>query len=102
MGDVVNLLNENQACVRHLSHYIGRGLRNMLETLDRSEAKDRERATASAASHVSPMSWDQSHFFQDWNQWMFDGAEVSVPPQLGGQDYYPLDFIEALTSQMPG
>lgn len=93
---IISLLDDNRGCVRHLAHHIGRGLRNMLDKLKHGEAREAQRVSASQSS---PQSWSGSTIAQDWDQWMFNDDLV---PQFEGQQYYPVDFLELLNSQMPG
>lgn len=93
---IISLLNDNHGCVRHLACYIGRGLRTMLDKLKRDEAQEQQRLSASQSS---PQSWVGSNMVQDWNQWMFSSEMM---PQFGDHEYYPLDVLEVLNSQMPG
>jgi hypothetical protein len=96
LEDIISLLNDNRGCVRHLASYIGRGLRNMLDKLKQDEAQEQQRLSASQSS---PQSWIGGNMVQDWNQWMFSSELV---PQFGGHEYYPLDVLNVLDSQMPG
>ena len=94
MERTVGLLVETHACVRHVAHYIGRGLNSMLE-------KFKDRATQEQLHSSQPMAqhWAEGEMGQDWNHWMFGGDmmdQISVGPQ------YPLSLLDVLNSQMPG
>ncbi|KAM0330222.1 hypothetical protein ACHAQA_004397 [Verticillium albo-atrum] len=107
----VSLLNDSQGCVRHVAHYLGKGLNTMLEKFKDREAMLQQQAQMAADGQQQQQQaqqqqqqfaqgWSQDAQ-QSWNNWMLGGApEVD---QFGiGAEYYPLGMLDVLGSQMPG
>ncbi|CAM1501228.1 Fc.00g103900.m01.CDS01 [Cosmosporella sp. VM-42] len=97
---IVTLLSDTQRSIRHLAPYIGRGLNNILQRLKEQEAKSQQQQD-SHQSIAGPWAEANAWQDQDWNSWMF-GGDGDVMEQAGtGQDYYPLNMLDVLNSQMP-
>ncbi|TDZ27780.1 Transcriptional activator of proteases prtT [Colletotrichum spinosum] len=105
---VVGLLGETSRCTRHVAHYIGRGLNNMLDKFkERGSQEQRYYAAAGQAGQVAgppgpgqpvPQVWPEE-LVTNWDTLMF-----SADPNFGmGPEYQqPYNFLESLHSQMPG
>ena len=96
----VALLSDTRRSVRHVAPYIGRGLSNMLDKIKEQEMKFQQQQDSNQPV-VGP--WAEANVWQgeDWNGWMF-GGDSEMMEQAGlGQDYYPLNMLDVLDSQMP-
>ncbi|OLN87248.1 Transcriptional activator of proteases prtT 2 [Colletotrichum chlorophyti] len=106
---VVVLLEESHRCVRHVAHYIGRGLSNMLDKFKERGPQERQQAVGGQPAQPGqpgqpmPQVWNEGDMVQqqlDWNHWMFGGDMMN---NFGmGQEQYPLNLLDVLNSQMPG
>ncbi|KAH7017114.1 hypothetical protein EDB80DRAFT_772593 [Ilyonectria destructans] len=100
MERTVVLLDETRQCVRHVAHYIGRGLNNMLQKLKERERQD-EQATPSS-NPAAPIAWTETPRdgwqSTDWSGWVFDGDMMG---QFDGIDHNPLNMLDLLHSQLP-
>ncbi|KHN94232.1 uncharacterized protein MAM_07868 [Metarhizium album ARSEF 1941] len=97
---VIMLLEETSPCVRHVAHYLGRGLSGMLSKFKEHNAMEKQQAQD---GQPVPVPYAGGGAWPDWNSWMFGGA-ANMPNQFGlDQDQqYGLSFLDALSSQMPG
>ncbi|KFG78669.1 putative fungal specific transcription factor [Metarhizium anisopliae] len=96
---IIILLEETSPCVRHVAHYLGRGLNGMLQKFKEHNAMEKQQVQN---GQPVPVSYADGGAWPDWNSWMFGTA--NVPNQFGSdQDQqYGLSFLDALSSQMPG
>lgn len=95
----IAVLNATKPCVRHVAHYLGRGLSDMLEKFQEHHNLDRSNVEEGGAAANAQQVWSQGEMWPDWNVWMFGNGDVS---QGLNQDNYGLTFLDALNSQMPG
>ncbi|WQF82063.1 hypothetical protein CDEST_07077 [Colletotrichum destructivum] len=115
---VVLLLEETNRCARHVAHYIGRGLSNMLDKFkergpqmqqqmmqQQQQQQQQQRQYGGGGGDGQPGQgmppvWNEGEMSQDWNQWMFSGEMMN---NFGmGPEQYPLNMLDLLNSQMPG
>ncbi|KAM0568440.1 hypothetical protein D7B24_007291 [Verticillium nonalfalfae] len=98
----VSLLNDSQACVRHVAHFLGKGLNTMLEKFKEREAMLQAQAQQQQNEQfVQQQGWAAQDAQQGWNNWMLGGAPEVEPFGIGAE-YYPLGILDVLGSQMPG
>lgn len=94
----VTLLEETKSCVRHVAHYIGRGLRGMLDKFKERTKTEQDLSAATALTNnngAQGLAWPDENW-PEWNSWMFGDA-------VGGYGWAPeYNFLGALNSQMPG
>lgn len=121
----VQLLEDTRSCVRHVAHYLGRGLRGMLDKLkEHNDAEQQQMqmqihtmqqqqqspynndkngsmTTTGDASMQSANLWaqGQGQAWPDWNSWMFGSTGNGMMPQYGLAPEY--NFLGALNSQLP-
>ncbi|POR36403.1 Fungal specific transcription factor, putative [Tolypocladium paradoxum] len=92
----ISLLEETRRCVRHVAHFLGRGLNTMLQKFKERSANDE---AYDQAGQAVPQTWTEAEMLPDWNSWMFGG----LPNQFGlDSESYGLNFLDVLNSQMPG
>jgi hypothetical protein len=98
---IVMLLEETSPSVRHVAHYLGRGLDGMLQKFKEHNAVDKQQVMNGQAV---PVPYADGGAWPDWNSWMFGAAATNMPSQFSmDQDQqYGLSFLDALSSQMPG
>lgn len=103
---VVQLLEETNRCARHVAHYIGRGLSNMLDKFKERGPQERQYMAGGQPGQPGhpgqplPPAWNEGEMSQDWNHWMFGGDMMN---NFGvGTEQYPLNMLDLLNSQMPG
>uniref|UniRef100_A0A0B7K4U7 Xylanolytic transcriptional activator regulatory domain-containing protein n=1 Tax=Bionectria ochroleuca TaxID=29856 RepID=A0A0B7K4U7_BIOOC len=98
---IVVLLDDTRGCSRHVNQYIANGLRSMLEKFRRWETSNELQMQAPANDSNMLLGWNESR--QGWGtetDWGFGGAGLS--DQFGfGSDYYHMDLLGILGSQMP-
>ncbi|KAG6031420.1 hypothetical protein E4U41_007573 [Claviceps citrina] len=98
---VVVLLRETSPCVRHVAHYLGRGLDGMLGKFRERNAVERQHVQQTG--QPVPLSYaDGGGAWPDWNSWMFGPANVPSQFPLDQEQQHGLSFLDALSSQMPG
>lgn len=97
----IAVLNATKPCVRHVAHYLGRGLSGMLDKFKEHHALERPNPEDKAQVPTAQQQvWPQDEMWPDWNVWMFGTGDPSQ--QAINQDNYGLNFLDALNSQMPG
>ncbi|OAQ70985.1 fungal specific transcription factor [Pochonia chlamydosporia 170] len=96
---VVVLLEETSPCVRHVAHYLGRGLNGMLQKFKDHNAVDKQQILN---GQPVPVAYADGGVWPDWNSWMFGTANVPNQFGLDQEQQYGLSFLDALSSQMPG
>lgn len=93
----IALLEETRPCVRHVAHFLGRGLNTMLQKFKERSANEKAH---DQAGQTVPQTWTEGGMPPDWNSWMFGGG---LPNQFGvDSEGYGLNFLDVLNSQMPG
>lgn len=95
----IAVLNATKPCVRHVAHYLGRGLSGMLEKFQEHHNLERPAIEDGDSSGAAPQVLSSGEMWPDWNVWMFGNGDLG---QGLGQDNYGLNFLDALNSQMPG
>ncbi|KAG6095166.1 hypothetical protein E4U30_002708 [Claviceps sp. LM220 group G6] len=98
---IVMLLEETSPCVRHVAHYLGRGLHGMLQKFQERHALETQQQLQQVGQSVST-SYVDGGVWPDWNSWMFGAANMSSEYPLDAEQKYGLSFLDALSSQMPG
>ena len=94
----VRMLEETRPCVRHVAHYLGRGLHGMLK-------KFQEHAPAQSGQSGQPVPgqpFQEGVVWPDINNWMFTAAPVAGQFGVEQEQPYELHFLDVLSSQMPG
>ncbi|CAG9987006.1 unnamed protein product [Clonostachys byssicola] len=98
---IVVLLDDTRGCSRHVNQYIANGLRSMLEKFRRWETSNELQLQTPANDSNMLLGWNESR--QGWGtetDWGFGAAGLS--DQFGfGSDYYHMDLLGILGSQMP-
>ncbi|KAH7150229.1 hypothetical protein B0J13DRAFT_549766 [Dactylonectria estremocensis] len=96
----VILLNETRKCARHVAHYIGRGLNNMLQKVKERDRQDEQVTPSSDPALAVPWLETQRNGWQstDWTGWAFDGDMMA---HFDGVEHYPLNMLNLLHSQLP-
>lgn len=100
---VVSMLNESQACARHLANYLGKGLNSMLGKFKEREARYQEQllqAQQQQQEQFPDQPWIGTQ--PGWNDWMMGGPEMVEEYGMGNAEYYPWQLLDVLGSQMPG
>lgn len=98
---IVMLLEETSPCVRHVAHYLGRGLHGMLQKFQERHALETQQQMQQVGQSV-PTSYVDGGVWPDWNSWMFGAANMSSEYPLDAEQQHGLNFLDALSSQMPG
>ncbi|KAG6280706.1 hypothetical protein E4U47_006598 [Claviceps purpurea] len=98
---IVVLLEETSPCVRHVAHYLGRGLHGMLRKFQERHALETQKQIQQVGESVS-ISYVDGGVWPDWNSWMFGTANMSSEYPLDAEQQHGLSFLDALSSQMPG
>lgn len=102
----VQLLEDTRSCVRHVAHYLGRGLRGMLEKLKEHNDAERQqlqqmqqqqhqqafddKSGSVAMQSANIWAQGQGQAWPDWNSWM---PQYTLAPEY--------NFLGALNSQLP-
>lgn len=94
--EVVVLLDETKPYVRHVAHYIGRGLNTILQKLKEEEVQSQE-------TQVPAVAWAEGHAGggwqgSDWSSWAFN---VDAMGHLESVEPDPLYMLDMLQSQLP-
>ncbi|KAK2609098.1 hypothetical protein QQS21_002325 [Conoideocrella luteorostrata] len=97
---IVALLDETSPCVRHVAHYLGRGLNGMLKKFREHNAADRQQVQQNG--QPVPLPYADGGVWPDWNSWMFGATNMPSQFPLDQEQQYGLSFLDALSSQMPG
>lgn len=100
-GTVV-LLEETSPCVRHVAHYLGRGLGGMLKRFKDHNAMESQPLQTGQAGQALPQPYVAGGTWPDWNSWMFGQANLPNQFAVDQEQQYGLNFLDALNSQMPG
>ncbi|KAG5977392.1 hypothetical protein E4U55_006847 [Claviceps digitariae] len=98
---IVSLLDETSPCVRHVAHYLGRGLQGMLSKFQERNIMERQQQMHQDGqplplAHVEAVAWP------DWNSWMFGTLNMPSQFPLDTEQQHGLNLLDALSSQMPG
>ncbi|OAA44237.1 Transcription factor [Metarhizium rileyi] len=96
---VVILLGETSPCVRHVAHYLGRGLNGMLQKFKEHNVIDKQQVHNGQSF---PVPYAEGGVWPDWNSWMFGTANMPNQFGLDQDQQHGLSFLDALSSQMPG
>ncbi|KAG6016442.1 hypothetical protein E4U43_003650 [Claviceps pusilla] len=100
MEGIVALLEETSPCVRHVAHYLGRGLSGMLKKFQQRNMMERQQQRQQNGqpvplAHVDGVGWP------DWNDWMFGAVNVPSQFPMDTEQQHGLSLLDALSSQMP-
>ncbi|KAG6015815.1 hypothetical protein E4U54_002896 [Claviceps lovelessii] len=100
MEGIVALLEETSPCVRHVAHYLGRGLNGMLKKFQQRNMMERQQQMQQngqpvSLAHVDGVGWP------DWNNWMFGAVNVPSQFPMDTEQQHGLSLLDTLSSQMP-
>jgi hypothetical protein len=96
---IVILLGETSPCVRHVAHYLGRGLNGMLDKFKEHNAMEKQQVQN---GQPAAPPYAEGGVWPDWNSWIFGAPSMPNQFRLDQDQQYGLSFLDALSSQMPG
>jgi hypothetical protein len=99
--EIVVLLDETRPYVRHVAHYIGKGLNTILQKLKEREAQSQQESPA--RNEVPVVPWTEGHGNSgwqgsDWSSWVFG---IDAMGNLENAEPDPLYMLDMLQSQLP-